>query len=379
MLERNHEISREPLWVVPVPVQERLQARMRDRERSHFRLCGLYSAVAISFLLFFGFAALDRGESGYAFVIFGFAAATSLVYASAWYTRNYDYTRHFLTALMGLLCLYLYYTGGTEDTGPLYYFVFPLVAVFLQGLRHGAVSVLALLVCTLILESGAFGFDAQHYETLLVVRIIAVYLIIAMLTFLFEYFRVSAEQELLLSLHDLSQVTYGDMGTHLANRRLMEKLLITEIGRAQRYPVDCCAMLLEPDAAARMRGGRLEQLRLALSLILRRQLRMQDIPGVWDETRFLVLLPLTRLDGAAIVAERLLAECRKQQQGLPGEQGQRLSVSIALASVRQHSAEAIIATLTTRLLQAQREGGNRLILEKESDQGSPEGGARGAS
>lgn len=358
------EISREPLWAVPTPIQERLQARLRDREYNHFRLCGLYSAVAITFLLFFGFAALGRGESGYAFVIFGFAFATTAVYLSAWYLRNYAYTKHFLTLLMGLLCIYLFYTGGTASTGPLYYFVFPLVAVFLQGLRAGIVSVAALLLATLVLVGGGFGFDTERYSTVLVLRIVAIYLIVAMLSFLFEYFRLRAERELLLSLQDLSQVTYGDLGTHLANRRLMEKLLISEIGRAKRYPVDGCVMLLEADDASRLRGPALERLRLALSLVLRRQLRMQDIPGVWDDSRFLVLLPLTSVDGAVVVAERLLAECRKQQLALPGEAVRRLTISMGLVSVRQPSAEALIEAVSNQLLQALREGGNRLVVER---------------
>jgi diguanylate cyclase (GGDEF)-like protein len=361
--DQGSEISREPLWAVPAPIQERLQSRLRDREYSHFRMCGLYSAVAITFLLFFGFAALGRGETTYGFVIIGFAIATTAVYVSAWYSRNYFYTKHFLTLLMGLLCLYLYYTGGTGDTGPLYYFVFPLVAVFLQSLRAGIVSVLVLLAATLVLETGAFGFDTSRYSTLLVIRIVAIYLIVAMLSFLFEYFRLRAEQELLLSLQDLSLVTYGDMGTHLANRRLMEKLLFSEIGRAKRYPVDGCVMLVEADEATRLRGKHLEQLRLSLSLLLRRQLRMQDIPGVWDDSRFLVLLPLTPVEGAVAVAERLLTECRKQQLAMPGEPARRMTISIGLVSVRQPSAEALIEAVSDQLLQALREGGNRLAVE----------------
>jgi len=264
---------------------------------------------------------------------------------------------------MGLLCLYLYYTGGTGGTGPLYYFVFPLVGVFLQCLRAGIVSVLVLLAATLVLETGAFGFDTSRYSTLLVMRIVAIYPIVAMLSFLFEYFRLGAEQELLLSLQDLSLVTWGDMGTHLANRCLMEKLLISEIGHAKRYPVDGCVMLVEADEASRLRGKHLEQLRLSLSLLLRRQLRMQDIPGVWDESRFLVLLPLTPVEGAVAVAERLLTECRKQQLAMPGEPARRMTISIGLVSVRQPSAESLIEAVSDQLLQTLREGGNRLAVE----------------
>lgn len=362
MLDRANEISREPLWAVPAPVQERLQSRLRDREYRHFRLCGLYSAVAVTFLLFFGFAALGRGETGYAFVIFGFGFATAAAWTSAWFSRNYRFTPHYLTALMGGLCLYLFYTGGTAGTGPLYFFVFPLVAVFLQGPRNGLVSVLGLLLVALLLDAGLFGFDPERYSPVFIVRVIAVYLIISLLAVLFEHFRLRAEQELLLSLQDLSLVTYGDMGTHLANRRLMEKLLISEIARAQRYPVECCAMMVQIDQASGLLAASQEQARLALSLVLRRQLRVQDVPGVWDDARFLVLLPLTSMEGALTVAERMLAECRKQQLALPGE-SRRLTISIGLASVRQHSAEALIDTVSNLLLRGQREGGNRIVTE----------------
>lgn len=355
------------MWVVPG--QERVQTRLRDRDYSNFQLCGLYTALAISFLLFFAFAALLRGEVGYAFVMLGFCAVTVLAYVTSWYSRNYAYLRHFLSFLLALLCLYLYYTGGTDNTGPMYLFVFPLVSVFLQGMRVGAVSVLLLLACTLVLQSGVFGFDGQRYEAVLVVRVVAIYLLVSLLILVFEYFRLNAEKELLQALQELSQASYSDVGTHLANRRLMEKLLIAEIGRAQRYPVDCCVMLLEPDADLQQ-GDQLEQQRLELSQILRRQLRMQDIPGVWDVSRFMVLLPLTRLDGAVIVAERLLAECRKQQGEQP-QPGRRLSVSIALASVRQQSAEVLIAALQAQLEQARLQGGNRMVIAADAVSADP--------
>lgn len=363
MLDSRDEISREPLWAVPAPIQERLQARLRDREQTHFQLCGLYSAVAVGFLVFFGFAALGRGEPDYAAVIFGFAIATAVTWIAAWFSRNYTWTRHVLTLLMGALCLYLFYTGGTDNTGPMYALVFPLVAVFLQGPQRGVLSVLLLAALMLMLQTGMLGFDTTRYGAVLLLRLFAINLIITLLAYLFEYFRLRAEQELLLSLHDLSQLTYGDLGTHLANRRLMEKLLISEVSRARRYPVDCCGMLVEIDEAQRLRGFALEQARKTLSLVLRRQLRMQDIPGVWDENRFLVLLPLTPVEGAVIVAERMLAECRKEALAVPGAPGRCMTISIGLASVRQQSAEAFIEVLSRLVQEALRSGGDRIVTE----------------
>ena len=363
MVDRDLEVSKEPLWSIPGPIQERLQASLKDREYNHFLLCGLYSAVAIGFLVLFGLAALYRGQLAYASVILSFAVATFAVYTLAWYTRRYGYTRHYLTLLMGMLCLYLFYTGGTENTGPLYYFVFPLVAVFLQGFGYGIASVLALLLCTLALEAGAFGFDADRYSTTLMIRVTAIYLIISMLAFLIEYFRVMSERELLLSIDDLNQLTYGDLVTSLANRRLMEKLLVSEVNRVQRYPLDLCVMFIEPDylrvQTARYGSRYAWQVRVLLADVLRKQLRVQDVPGCWDEARFVVLLPSTSLAGATALASRLLAECEQLQFTLQGE-AMKFTVSIGLAACNRQSVDEVLAHASRNLVQARRDGGNRV-------------------
>jgi diguanylate cyclase (GGDEF)-like protein len=363
VIDKDLEISKEPLWAIPGPIQERLQASLKDREYAHFLLCGLYSAVAIVFLVLFGLAALYRGEIAYASVIFGFAVVTFVIYTIAWYSRRYEFTRHFLTLLMATLCLYLFYTGGTDNTGPLYYFVFPLVAVFLQGFNFGLASVIALLVSTWILDAGAFGFDVERYSTTFVIRVTAVYLIVAALAFLFEYFRVKAERELLLSIDDLNQLTYGDINTNLANRRLMEKLLVSEVNRGHRYPLDFCILFIEPDylkvQTARYGSMYAHEVRTALAAMLTNNLRLQDVPGIWDDSRFMVLLPHTPLEGAMALAARLLTECEQQQFTLHG-QSMKFTISVGMASLQDQGVDELIEQATRNLQQARRDGGNRL-------------------
>ena len=365
MIDKDLEISKEPLWAIPGPIQERLRASLKDRDYTHFLLCGLYSAVSIVFLVLFGLAALYRGEAVYASVIFGFALATFGVYTIARYTRRYEFTRHFLTLLMAVLCLYLFYTGGTDNSGPLYYFVFPLVAVFLQGFNFGLGSVIALLLGTWILESGTFGFDVERYTNTFVIRVTAVYLIVAVLACLFEYFRVKAERELLLSIDDLNQLTYGDINTDLANRRLMEKLLVSEVNRARRYPMDVCVMFIEPDylkvQTARYGSRYAHEVRTTLAELLRKNLRLQDVPGIWDDSRFIVMLPHTLPDGATALASRLLAECEQQQFMLQG-QSMKFTISVGLASLEAQGVDELIEQATRNLLQARKDGGNRLAV-----------------
>jgi len=363
VVDKDLEISKEPLWVIPIPIQERLRASLKDRDDDHFVLCGIYSAVAIVFLVLFGVAAIFRGELGFGMVIFGFAIATFAVYAAASYWRRYGYAKHFLTLLMGLLCLYLFYTGGTGNTGPLYYFVFPLVAMFLQGANAGMGSVVVLLVLTWVIEAGVPGFDPDRYTTIFVVRVTAIYLIVSILAFFFEYFRAKAERALLVSIDDLNQLNFGDINTNLANRRLMEKLLVAEVGRARRYPTDCCLMFIEADylkvQTARYGSRFAIATRDILAQLLRQHLRAQDIPACWDDARFAVLMPETTLEGASVLAQRLLAESEQQSftiQSVP----LKFTISVGIAKLDAHSADEFLAAAANNLTQARKSGGNRI-------------------
>ena len=364
--DRDLEISTEPLWTIPAPIQDRLKASLKDREYQHFLMCGLYCVVAITFLVLFGLAAYSRGELGYAYVIFGFAVATSLVYTTAWYSQHYGFTKHLLTLLMGLLCLYLFYTGGTEGTGPLFYFVFPLVAIFLQGLNFGLGSVTVLLGLTLAVDAGAFGFQTERYSPIFFERIVAVYCIVAMLTVMFEYFRVKAERELLVSIDDLNQLVYGDLTTSLANRRLLEKLLVAELARIKRYQTGFCIMFMEPDyqrvQAARLGSGYAKMMYLKLASLLQAHLRETDIAGCWDDQRFLVLMPQTTPEGSKVLAERIIAECNKLTFNYQGTT-LKFTISVGVAIYSEMTADAFITKAAANLSLARRDGGDRLVMD----------------
>jgi len=153
---------------------------------------------------------------------------------SLWLGHWYWIGRHLVTTMMALMCLYLFHSGGVQNTGPLYCGVFPSVALFLQGRLRGFVWVIVLLVVTLVISYGALDFDVNRYNSEFVARIIATTLIITVLTCIPEYFRLKAERDLLLSINDLEALTYCDLSTRLANRSFLEKILHTEFGRHQR-------------------------------------------------------------------------------------------------------------------------------------------------
>ena len=228
--------SQESLWFVPDSVLKRVDRRDQDKDWAEFLLCGFYCAVAVTFLVIFGVAAILRDENSFAMVIFGFAITTCVMYGAIWLSEQYHLARHFVVALMGILCLFLFHSGGTENTGPMYYFVFPVVAVFLQGIRIGSISVIALLLVTLVIqETAIFGFDSERYSFVFISRIYSIFVMISILSFLFAWFMEKAERELLLSKEDLERILHADPQTGLSNRSFMERLLKLEHKRFKRY------------------------------------------------------------------------------------------------------------------------------------------------
>ncbi len=365
MVNRNFNLNQEPLWAIPQPVQERMELGVEASDHRSFLLCGLYCALVLLFLVIFGFYSITVGEVPHGEVLFTFAGVIAVGYAVIWFARWYSLAKHFTTGTMALLCLYLFHSGGLQNTGPLYYFVFPSIALFLNGRLRGLVWVILLLLFTIAIWHGMFDFDVTRYENIFVTRVIGVTLIISMLACVPEYFRIQAERKLLLSISDVESLTYGDLRTKLANRALLEKMLQLEFNRNQRYGSACCLMFIELDPVAKTGQGMSADAHDArrqaiVPDILRKNLRVQDIAGRWENHCFLLMLPEITLEGAKVLAERLLEQVRARSAA-PGPQAASTSVSIGIAALDKGPAQQVLDRAANSLATAQRNGGNSYL------------------
>ena len=362
-MSANFELNKEPLWAIPQPVQERLRLDHAPNEYDNFLLSVFYSAVAVFFLVLFSASSFIEGNRPHGVVLSLFAAVTILGQLALWLGQWYAMGKHLTTMMMVLLCLYLFYSGGVQNTGPLYYGVFPSVALFLQGRFNGFIWVVCLLVVTVVISQGVFGFDVTRYSNIFVARMLAITLIIAMLTCIPEYFRIKAERNLLLSQNDIESLTYGDLTTQLANRALLEKMLMLEHNRHDRYGSDCCVMMIEADAPVPAMAA-LEAANDAyapfslVAGILRRNLRVQDVAGRWDNNSFFLILPECTLEGTRVLAERLLAEVRAEAGTYGSNLPLRLTASIGIAALEKGSPQDLLQRVSSRLSLARSRGGN---------------------
>lgn len=272
----------------------------------------LYSLVALIFLLGFARESYVHGRTAHGHVLVGFAALTVVAYVFLIRFGHRQAVNTFLVCLLGALCLFLLYTGGVERTGPLWYYVFPLFALFVQRLWAGVLSVLLLLAATVIVFAGAVpGFNPDMYAPAFRERFLAVYVAVSLMAFFYALLRVSAEMELRDLTAELTRAANTDRLTRLPNRRAIEDLLYQEISRVRRHGGTFSVVLMDLDHFKQIndRYGHEcgDEVLRSVPALARQALRAQDVCGRWGGEEFLIVLPATGAEGARQVAERLRA------------------------------------------------------------------------
>jgi len=313
----------------------RYDAWRSSHQFSGLSLSSLYCLIALFFLVFFATESYLQNNTWHGQVLLGFAILTVFCFVYLRITSNRQGTNTFIVILLGGLCLFLFHTGGINATGPLWYFVFPLVAMYIQRLWLGILSVLVLFILTLlILSFQPAGFDPSIYSQDFLERLLAVYIAVSLMTFLYAFLRTSAELKMDNINRNYQNLANTDELTRLPNRRRMTEVLCQEIARTQRNQETFSIINFDIDHFKKINDEHGhdvgDAVLAAVPDIIHKVLRGQDICSRWGGEEFLVLLPETGLTGAKQVAERLRAafeDYRIQYQGM------ELVVTISLGVV----------------------------------------------
>ena len=305
----------------PIPIEEIL-----DRTQGHLilrwnawkgsdqlrriGLPSLYSFIALFLLIAFAIESFVHHRNEYGIVLLVFAGLTIITNIYLRISGNRHTANTTIVILFGLLCLFLLYTGGSGGTGPIWYCVFPVLALFVQRLWAGTISVLLLFIITiLLLWHPVGGFDPSIYTLEFKERFLVVYVTISIMSFLYAFLRTSTEMLMDNLNKDLKNMANTDELTRLANRRRMKEVLYQEVSRVRRTHGTFSLIILDLDNFKILNDdyghdcG--DSVLRATPGIIHSVLRTQDICARWGGEEFLILLPATDLKGAAQVAERV--------------------------------------------------------------------------
>ncbi|EED34011.1 GGDEF domain protein [gamma proteobacterium NOR5-3] len=168
-------------------------------------------------------------------------------------------------------------------------------------------------------------------------------------------------RELEAKNEELDHLASVDKLTDTFNRRALDKALLAELERADRYQRPLSILLMDIDLFKQVNDeyGHLtgDKVLVTLSQTIRENLRASDILGRWGGEEFLVICPETDLEQARNVAEKV----RQAIEGTDFELGKTITISIGLSVlIEGTSAESLVAEADKALYQAKSQGRNRV-------------------
>ena len=363
----------------PIPIEEildrtqghlilRWNAWKGSEQLRRIGLPTLYSYIALFLLIAFAVESFVHHRNEYGIALLVFAGLTIFANIYLRISGNRHAANTFIVILYGLLCLFLLFTGGAAGTGPIWYCVFPLLALFVQRLWAGTLSVLTLFIVTIILLWHPIGgFDPSVYSQEFKERFLAVYLTVSVMTFLYAFLRTSTEMLMDNLNKDLKDMADTDELTRLANRRRMKEVLYREVSRVRRTHGTFSLIILDldnfktlnddyghdcGDAVLRNAPGTIHSV-----------LRSQDVCARWGGEEFLIMLPATELKGSVLVAERLRTAFEKSRVKF-GDLELTVTASLGLSEFKFDSElDKCLQTADRNLYIAKATGRNRVVAK----------------
>ncbi|WP_228289181.1 GGDEF domain-containing protein [Marinobacter salinisoli] len=271
------------------------------------------SVMGMLFLTGIGSKAWFSAHFTHAWVLWSFAAllGANMAYFAA--TGNRSAQKSGMLVIVSALFAYLIVTGGENNTGPLWLYVFPPLLFYLSSLRVGtAVLILCATIAAIVFAFPGLPMVTAEYHTDFKIRFFSTLFFESIFCYVLEASRLKARNELVKQADSLERAARTDELTGISNRRDMQSRLQTEFSRYQRTGHHFSIALIDldlfkniNDSAGHDAGDEvLKQFTdLAQSVI-----RQSDVIARWGGEEFLILLPDTSLLQALALAERLRSE-----------------------------------------------------------------------
>ncbi len=359
----------------PITIQERiinlLCAGMKEepspetREKLH--LAFLVNILAISMMLIFAAEAMFKGNYYNALFLFFLATLVIINIIIIHFSGN-EYLYYDLSVwLMNAMCIYLLSTGGVDKTGLLWCYIFPLLSLYLQGIKRGGISLLFLLgYCCFLFFIPNNPFALVDYPTTFKIHFVASMITVSVLSYFYEYSTQKSYEKLLSLSLELEKITLSDFLTGLANRRKILQHIEHEKNLYERHANAFSIILCDIDHFKNINdtyGHDSGDLVLkSIAGIFTGTLRKVDIASRWGGEEFLILLSASDQQGSGIVAERLRQAIEQLRIEIDNVVVKvTMSFGVATWKNTDSDIEQFLKKADENLYRAKEEGRNRII------------------
>jgi diguanylate cyclase (GGDEF)-like protein len=336
----------------------------------------VYLIVLVGVLTSFGLGIIIWQEGSYLLAQFDFGLGLFLA-GLFLYVRLSGNTRN--GSIAGTLVIMLFYlilfaTGAAHQQSFIWYYVYPLITLFLLGIPVGTIFNLTLISLTLAIWSfqDYLSFFKPYPEGL-VLRIVISYMMVFIFTLVFEHTRQTTRRKLEKAMKELGELAIRDGLTGLYNRRYFDEVVARVVKQLNRSGSTVAFLMADldffkdyNDAYGHTAGDEaLNSFAAVLSALVRRE---TDNVFRYGGEEFAMLLSPTNRRTAEEFARQIIEDTRELNILHERSPLGRLSVSVGVALVDitpDTTFQDLMDTADAALYEAKAEGRDRFVLRSD--------------
>lgn len=170
------------------------------------KMINVVSLVGIMNLIPLGYSAFTKGNPWLGFFDFVVALVLSANQVHLRTTGKHKWSIYSGVGCTGGLFFYLFYTGGVDHSGHLWFYTFPLFSFFMLGSKKGTIATLLLLCFSLLVLSLNDGFQSiTIYTVRFQIRFVASVMVVVVYAYFFESTRKAVQEKLTVKNTELEQ------------------------------------------------------------------------------------------------------------------------------------------------------------------------------
>ena len=269
--------------------------------------------------------------------------------------------------LYSLYCLmfYLIYSGGVDNTGPLWIFIVAPVSLFIHGLKRGLIDIAVfVIVISTIMFIPTNVMTHAIYSPEYKLRLIYSFLTVTFLSGLYEYSRDQFYKHTVELSKKYQQLAHIDSLTQLSNRRDALIILNYEKSKIVRNNEPFSIILCDIDFFKKINDqyghNAGDMVLIELAKLFSQNIREQDSISRWGGEEFLFILPQTSALNAVTIAQKIQEKIREHIIYYDKREIM-ITVSMGIEEFSQNkSIDEVVNSADKYLYQAKNSGRNKI-------------------
>ncbi|MCY7295133.1 GGDEF domain-containing protein [Alteromonas sp. a30] len=315
----------------------------------------------VGMFLCFGFGTILQDHAVLTLILYCLGFCYLGIHILQRYTGNKNLYVQLLLYSILIFMLYLVYSGGVNNHGPLWIYLVSPVALFLDGLKRGLINIgiFISIMCFMLFTPNDLLL-ATTYTSDFKVGLLFSFLSVTVLFAYYEHSRQRSFEFMNKISRKFEQMAKYDLLTQLPNRKEALDKLEYEYRRIERNLSPVSLILCDVDHFRRVNDKygheQGDKVIVTLGNLFKNIIRKQDTIARWGGEEFMFILPQTNSTQALIVAQKIKDKLAQHQDDF-GIKKLTITVSMGVSEVNINTPIDVAIRRADEYLRKAKEGG----------------------